>query len=629
MEKRNIEFKPNDFELVNATAKIFDTKLDTKPTTFLKDAFRRFCKNKSSVAASIILGILMLLSIIVPIVSPHDIDTAKTPEKFLAPKLFEAGTGIWDGTREKTHIVYDTVNEVPALSEKYSVENLKASLVSLTVYPEPELVDSANPYGLGGVVVLATDSKVPGRDVYMNSKRLSFNVKDKYRLHVVFSDEEGVADSRLGEYRVYLKYGDTDADVLVLRDFSRDYSELDVDLSAALEAAGLSSVNAQIYFDVKSAADAYQYVLIERCSLSAAESASNLELLEEVSFEDATAMVNNADVSSQGYWSCTGRKGIHNSKLYYCDYVIDTYMQVYGNGDLVRYSATELQGWIDKGWCSYDSKVGPESFQRLSDDCPIDEVVSQEITGVTKKLSAITAKGWSYRALGYKEMPKYLFGTDANGHDLLKKLFSGLLTSLIIAILVAGVCFVIGIVWGSISGYYGGTTDLLMERFLELIGSIPFSVVVTLCILHFGNNLGVFIFAISAVYWIGTAHLARVQFYRFKGREYVLASRTLGAKDKRLIFKHILPNGMGTIITASVFDIMGVISTEAWLAYIGLGLQGSRSFGVMLSQNQAYLNVYPYVIIVPSVVMALLMIAFNLFGNGLRDAFNPSLKGSD
>ena len=629
MEKRNIEFKPNDFELVNATAKIFDTKLDTKPTTFMKDAFRRFCKNKSSVAASIILGILVLLSIIVPIVSPHDIETAKTPEKFLEPKLFEAGTGFWDGTREKTHIVYDTVNEVPALSEKYSVENLKASLVSLTVNPEPELVDSANPYGHGGVIVLATDSMLPGRDVYMSSKRLSFNVKDKYRLHVVFSDEAGVSDSRLGEYRVYLKYGDTDADVLVLRDFSRDYSELDVDLSAALEAAGLSSINAQLYFDVKSAADAYQYVLIERCTLSAAESASNLELLEEVSFEDATVMINNADVSSQGYWSCTGRKGIHNSKLYYCDYVIDTYMLVYGNGDLVRYSATDLQSWIEKGWCSYDHKVGPESFQRLSDDCPIDEVVSQEITGVTKKLSAITAKGWNYRALGYKEMPKYLLGTDANGHDLLKKLFSGLLTSLIIAILVAGVCFVIGIVWGSISGYYGGTTDLLMERFLELIGRIPFSVVVTLCILHFGNNLGVFVFAISATYWIGSAGLARVQFYRFKGREYVLASRTLGAKDKRLIFKHILPNGMGTIITASVFDIMGVISTEAWLAYIGLGLQGSRSFGVMLSQNQAYLSVYPYVIIVPSVVMALLMIAFNLFGNGLRDAFNPSLKGSD
>ncbi len=629
MEKRNIEFKPNDFELVNATAKIFDTKLDTKPTTFMKDAIRRFCKNKSSVAAALILGILILMSIFVPILSPHDIDTVKTPEKFLEPKLFEAGTGFWDGTREKQHIVYDTVNEVPALSEKYSVDNLKASLVSLTVNPEPELVDNANPYGQGGFIVLATDSKVPGRDVYMSSKRLSFNVKDKYRLHVVFSNEEGVADSRLGEYRVYLKYGDTDEDILVLRDFSRDYSELDVDLSAALEAAGLNSLNAQLYFDVKSSADAYQYVLIERCSFTAAESASNLELLEEASFEDATAMINNADVSSQGYWSCTGRKGIHNSKLYYCDYVIDTYMLVYGNGDLVRYSATDLQSWIEKGWCSYDHKVGPESFQRLSDECPIDEVVSQEITGVTKKLSAITARGWNYRALGYKEMPKYLFGTDASGHDLFKKLFSGLLTSLFLAVVVTAICFIIGIIWGSISGYYGGLTDLLMERFCELLGRIPWIVMMTLFILHFGNNLGVFVVALVAVDWIYTASVARVQFYRFKGREYVLASRTLGAKDKRLIFKHILPNGIGTIITNCVLDIAGVIGLEAQLAYLNLGLQGSHSFGVMLSENQANLSVYPFTIIVPSVVMALIMIALNLFGNGLRDAFNPSLKGSD
>ena len=629
MDKRNIDFKPNDFELVNATAKIFDTKLDTKPTTFFKDAMRRFRKNKSSVAAAIILSILVILSIVVPIVSPHDIDTVKTPERFLEPKLFETGTGIWDGTRSKKHIVYDPVNEVPALSEKYSVEALKTALVKLTVSPEPELVDSVNPNGRNGFVMLATDVKLANNDVYMTSRRVSLNAKDGYRLHVVFSDEDNLSESRLGEYRVYLKYGDTEEDVLVLRDFSKDYSDLDVDLSAALEAAGLNSLNAQITFDVKSSADSLQYVLIKSCEITAKDSASNLEQLEETSFPDATLMVNNADAASQGYWSCTGRKGVHNSELYYCDYVIDTYMLVYGNGDLVRYPASELKTWIEKGWCSYDSKVGPESFQRLSDECPIDEVVSQEITGVTKKLSAITARGWNYRKLGYDKMPKYIFGTDASGHDLLKKLFSGLLTSLFLAVVVTSVCFIVGIIWGSISGYYGGTTDLLMERFCDLLGRIPWIVVMTLFILHFGNNLGVFVIALVAVDWIYTAGLARVQFYRFKGREYVLASRTLGAKDRRLIFKHILPNGIGTIITSSVLEIAGVINLEASLAYLNLGLQGSRSFGVMLSDNQQYISIYPFAILVPSVVMALIMIALNLFGNGLRDAFNPSLKGSD
>ena len=109
----------------------------------------------------------------------------------------------------------------------------------------------------------------------------------------------------------------------------------------------------------------------------------------------------------------------------------------------------------------------------------------------------------------------------------------------------------------------------------------------------------------------------------------MLASRTLGSSDIRLIFKHILPNAMGTIITASVLMITSGIYSEATLAYLNLGLQGLQSFGVMMSNNQQYLAVYPNLVIFPAVVMALMMISFNLFGNGLRDALNPALKGSE
>ena len=628
-DKKNIEFQPNDFELVHSTAKIFDTKLDTKPTTFFKDALRRFCKNKSSVAAAIILAILCLLSILVPLFSPYDIDQVRTGEKCLEPKLFEAGTGFWDGTRSKEHIVYDKDNQVPAVSEKYSIEALQRALIKLEVNPEPELVDMANPYGQGGLVVAATTTKVPGNDVYMTSKKIAINSKDGYKLKVVFDDEDNLTEGHPGEYRVYLKYGEEESDVIVLRDFCRDYSELNVDLSAALKEAGKDSLNAQLVFDVKASADSLQYLLIESCELTAAESAANLEQLAEVSFTDATDMINNADKNSMGYWSCNGRKGIHNSKVYYCDYTIDTYMLVYGDADLVRYSATELQSWIDKGWCSYDYKVGPESFKRLTDECPIDSVESQEIMGVTKKLSSIMGRGWNYRKLGYDKMPKFLFGTDAFGTDQLTRAFSGLLTSLILGVAVTAVCLAIGIVWGAISGYYGGTADLLMERVKELIGAIPWLVVMTLFLLHFGNSLGVFMVAMCVTDWIGPAGTTRIQFYRFKGREYVLASRTLGAKDGRLIFKHILPNGIGTIITRSALMVAGVIRTEASMAFLGLGLQGSHSFGVMLAQNQQYIGVYPFLVIFPGVIMALIMIALNLFGNGLRDAFNPSLKGSE
>ena len=151
----------------------------------------------------------------------------------------------------------------------------------------------------------------------------------------------------------------------------------------------------------------------------------------------------------------------------------------------------------------------------------------------------------------------------------------------------------------------------------------------TLCILHLGNNFFTFVLALCMTGWIGTAARTRTQFYRFKGREYVLASRTLGSSDIRLIFKHILPNAMGTIITASVLMITSGIYSEATLAYLNLGLQGLQSFGVMMSNNQQYLAVYPNLVIFPAAVMALMMISFNLFGNGLRDALNPALKGSE
>ncbi|MBR3556141.1 MAG: ABC transporter permease [Oscillospiraceae bacterium] len=628
-EEKNIQFRDDDFQLIQADKRIMDTKLESKPTTFFRDAIRRFCKNKSSVAAAIILAILIALAILVPLLSPHNITTVSTTEGFLAPKLFEAGTGFWDGTRSKTHIVYDTVNEVPALSDRYSPASIKQSLISLTVDPEPTYIDAASTYGKGGVIVFATDAAVEGKDAFLQSKSTSFTRTGGYKLDVVFSDEEGVADSRLGEYAVYLRYGEGEEDRIMIRDFSRDYSPISFDISAALEEKGLGSVNGQIVFDLRGTGDSFRYILLESVVLSAGEKSDNLEELAEISFEDATAMVGNSDNASLGYWSCSGRKGIHNSELYYCDYVIDTYMLVYGNADLITYSATELKDWIDKGWCQYDHKVGPESFVKLTDDCPLDEVDSQTVLSVTKKLSSITGRSWNYRKLGYDKMPKFILGTDVSGFDLFKRAFAGLRTSLILGVCTAAFCFSFGLIWGSVSGYFGGNVDLFMERFCDILGGVPWIVVMTLCILHLGNNFFTFFLALCLTGWMSTAARTRTQFYRFKGREYVLAPRTLGSSDMRLIMKHILPNSMGTIITSSVLMIPSTIFSEATLAYLNLGLQGKQSFGVMMSSNQQYLAIYPNLVIFPAIVMALMMISFNLFGNGLRDAFNPSLKGSE
>ncbi len=625
----HIEFRSDDFKLVQTDIRIMDKKLDTKPTTFLKDAFRRFCKNKSSVAAAIILAILIVLTILVPWLSPYNIDDVRTPEKFLAPKLFEAGTGFWDGTRKKEHIVYDSINGVPALSEKYSIASIKRSLISLTVEPEPTLIDSASQYGTGGLIVVATDAAVADKDVYMTSKSLEFTDKGAYTLDVVFGNEENVSNSKLGEYCVYLKTGERAEDRLMIRDFSSNYSPISFNISQAMKDAGLSSVAGQIVFEVRSSADAFRYILIDSVKLSGGERAKNLEELEAVSFDNATVMINNADKNSLGYWACSGRKGIHNAEIFYCDYVIDTYMLVYGDADLVTYSATELNGWIERGWCTYDYNVGPESFVRLTDDCPVDYVESQTVLKVTKKLSSISARGWNYRKMGYSKMPSFILGTDASGFDLFKRAFAGLRTSLILGVCTAAFCFLFGLIWGAISGYFGGNVDLFMERFCEILSGVPWIVIMTLCILHLGNNITTFFLALCMTGWMGTAARTRTQFYRFKGREYVLASRTLGSSDMRLIFKHILPNSMGTIITSSVFMITSVIFSEATLAYLNLGLQGVQSFGVMMATNQQYLGIYPNLVIFPAVILALMEISFNLFGNGLRDAINPSLKGSD
>ena len=138
------------------------------------------------------------------------------------------------------------------------------------------------------------------------------------------------------------------------------------------------------------------------------------------------------------------------------------------------------------------------------------------------------------------------------------------------------------------------------------------------------------LFAFVITGWIGIASRVRSQFYRFKNQEYVLSARTLGAGDLRLMFRHIFPNTLGTIITSSALIIPGVIFSESMLSYLGivnLRGAGTASLGTMLSDGQTLLSSYPHVLFFPAMVISLLMISFNLFGNGLRDAFNPSLRG--
>jgi len=231
--------------------------------------------------------------------------------------------------------------------------------------------------------------------------------------------------------------------------------------------------------------------------------------------------------------------------------------------------------------------------------------------------------------------PVFMFGANIYGQDIFTCLAAGGRLSFLLAISVSFCNFLIGACYGAIEGYYGGTADIVMERISDILYSIPFIVVAVLFQMHLADKVGMLtalLFAFVLTGWIPMAGRVRMQFYRFKGQEYILAARTLGAKDGRLILKHIFPNSLGTIITGSVLAIPGVIFTESMLSYLKIvNLETSKltSIGTLLANGQGFLSTFPHIILFPSLFISILMISFNLLGNGLRDAFNPSLRGAD
>ncbi len=231
--------------------------------------------------------------------------------------------------------------------------------------------------------------------------------------------------------------------------------------------------------------------------------------------------------------------------------------------------------------------------------------------------------------------PEFWFGTTQTGKDIFACLAYGARFSFIFATVVALANFIFGVIWGSISGYCGGKIDLTMERFAEILGSVPTMIVITLLKYHMGatSQALVLFIAFFATGWIGMAHTTRMQFYRFKNQEYVLAARTLGARDTRIMFKHIFPNGIGTIVTSVALVIPAMIYSETSLSYLGiinLEAGNTTSVGTLIAAGQQSIVADAgYVALFPCLFLVLLMLSFNLFGNGLRDAFNPSLRGTE
>lgn len=221
----------------------------------------------------------------------------------------------------------------------------------------------------------------------------------------------------------------------------------------------------------------------------------------------------------------------------------------------------------------------------------------------------------------------YWFGADAQGRDIFTRVWEGTRISLLIAVTAVIIDIFIGMIYGLVSGYFGGKVDIVMQRIAEILNGIPTLVIVTLLGLVLPSGISSIIFALMITGWIGMSRVARAQVLKIKESEFILASKTLGASDLEIIFKDILPNIFGQIIIMSMFSIPHAIFTEAFLSFVGLGVPAPMaSLGSLIAEGYKSLTIYPHMIFSSVIVLALLMLSFNLFADGLRDAFDPKMK---
>lgn len=244
---------------------------------------------------------------------------------------------------------------------------------------------------------------------------------------------------------------------------------------------------------------------------------------------------------------------------------------------------------------------------------------------------------------GGGELFPHILGTDEQCRDYFVRILYGTRVSLIVGFFAAILVLIIGLLYGSISGYMGGRIDLIMMRIVDIIYSLPDTLMVILlqvvlkevltskiegtALARVGVNMISLFIVFGLLYWVGMARLVRGQILSIKENEYILAARSIGAKPGRIIKKHILPNCLSVIIISTALQIPSAIFTESFLSFIGLGVQAPMpSLGSLANAARSGLQSYPYKLVFPSIVICLIVLAFNLLGDGLRDAFDPKLR---
>lgn len=649
--EETFQFKQEqDFEFVQLDKSIHDVKFKTKPTTYFKDALKRFLKSKSSVTAAAILGVIVLMAIIVPVADGNDIQKENRVLQYLPPKFWDIDAGgFLDGTGYITNAQLDPNTHLPAASvdsgqAQYVEEGIMGEIEESTMITDGS-TSSNLAYGANGYVTIRVTTNggtAHYLSPYINLDLTAENVIEFNMQSAYTEDPSKGGTPQVGVFFYISEEGSyvpTYELVPLTTDLEDNYT-LDVTslINEQINDPSVTAVQGCFGFEVIAPEGrlATTYVKDFQYSVNGTVNTS-------VSWSDSTAFLAGREGTA---WTRQGscQNSLEDTELLVGSFRYDYYAAAFRD-DTFTFSEQLINSYIAKGYMTYTwnhkaGTVGEFALTELGKEyCPIREVTGEvherfqdieswSLTGVRSRYRYMYDEG--YISTNSPNIC-FLFGTTEYGQDFFKILFSGLLFSLGLGVLTSIINITIGIVWGAISGYFGGWVDLLMERMTEILGGMPFIVLMTLIVLLLGSSFWTLLLALCLTGWIGMSATTRSQFYRFKGREYVLASRTLGASDARLIFRHILPNGVGMMVTSGVLMIPSVIFSEATISYLLPGVinfGSSQSFGVTLSTAQAYINTYPYMIISGSVIMAIIMICFNLFGNGLRDAFNPSMKGA-
>lgn len=643
----------SQFEFVDINEKIFDAKFDSKPRSFLQDAMIRFAKNKVNLVATTIVLMVILLSIFVPILTPKDYTSANNANmKFLPPRIpLIEKLGIFDGTIE--------VNNYKVDFDKYTL--IDPSLGDIDgnrlYYPMYDNFNTFDPQYIkqGSLTnsIIYGGNKVPEyvggtNDIIISNGKENHIIGQKNNVFYLNTSVITIDVASINEnstLKVYVKPSNL-ADLL-----PEGMTETNPESIAYYTFVGeITEAGVHTFSPENSVVGALRLVY------------SSEENRARVAFNSiAMTGLSGEDVVASGYelsqWlsismDTFGGSWIRaNAEYTVASFVYYKYNDIFANREFTipntEYDQLLAENPEMAASIIYNDPNDPSKGWKFGEgQYLLVEVISesQHVTGPDGK------EYFSYRVVkngllnsGYSELPYFLFGTDSKGRDLFASIWLSLRTSLLLGVIVSLINIVIGIIWGSISGYFGGWIDFAMERFVEVLSSFPGLTVLTILYITYGPGFGLLLLYLTYSGWIGVASMTRIQFYRYRGREYVLASRTLGASNARLIFKHILPNGLGYIITSVVLSIPAMILTESSLSFLGFGLGEAAtldfgffkvsglSLGILLYEGQLNMTTPGrfYLVLIPAIIIIIIMIAFNLFGNALRDAMNPSLRGQE